>query len=302
MELSTIGREIYNGMQIPVCYFEENEFTSNFTLGTRYRFVFIDKGTGIFKIGERREIFIAPVVFCFNESENPILEQGSNLEMKSLFFHPNYINSIFTFENLRDCSEEFRETDVRDRHWLLPFLERENFNGKVSLASLDGKKVSKKISAFNKEISEQKDYFWPCRSRSFLIELLFLIQEVRLCPEPTEGLLMDNISENVGEILLYLYSNYQEKITIEMLTKEFNINRTTLSERFTNEVGEPIMTFLIKLRVTLASIILRDTSIPVSEVMERVGFKDPAYFVKAFRKYIGCPPSEYRQENSWLLR
>jgi len=44
----------------------------------------------------------------------------------------------------------------------------------------------------------------------------------------------------------------------------------------------------------MASVMLKDTLLPVSEVMERVGFNDSTHFSRTFKKYMGLSPSEFR--------
>jgi AraC family L-rhamnose operon regulatory protein RhaS len=115
------------------------------------------------------------------------------------------------------------------------------------------------------------------------------------CPE---------IQEHAGteRIILYLHAHYHEKITIPALTRAFHTNRTTLTERFRRATKMPIMAYLAHLRMRQASLLLRDTVLPVSEVMLRVGYQDSTHFWRTFRKHIGLSPSEYRDRYCWLGR
>jgi len=56
------------------------------------------------------------------------------------------------------------------------------------------------------------------------------------------------------------------------------------------------MEYLIRLRVKMAAIILRDTDLPISEIAYRVGFNDITHFGRMFRKRVGYSPSEYRKK------
>ena len=86
------------------------------------------------------------------------------------------------------------------------------------------------------------------------------------------------------------------------MAQRFHTNRTTLTERFGLVTGQPVLSYLIRLRVRLASLMLRDTMLPVSEVMTRVGFTDSTHFGRTFRKHLGCTPSEYRTRFCWMMR
>ncbi|NLM58063.1 MAG: helix-turn-helix domain-containing protein [Clostridium sp.] len=50
------------------------------------------------------------------------------------------------------------------------------------------------------------------------------------------------------------------------------------------KINYPVKAYLIKLRLFLASQMLAETSIPVSEVINRVGFNDVVHFSRIFRK------------------
>lgn len=46
------------------------------------------------------------------------------------------------------------------------------------------------------------------------------------------GIELNNDSSEINDVIIYLHTNYQSRITINDLTKNFHINRTTLSEKF----------------------------------------------------------------------
>jgi AraC-like DNA-binding protein len=50
-----------------------------------------------------------------------------------------------------------------------------------------------------------------------------------------------------------------------------------------------------RLKAELAEQLLRDTSRSVSDIAERLGFGDVANFRKAFKRWLGKTPSEYRK-------
>lgn len=79
------------------------------------------------------------------------------------------------------------------------------------------------------------------------------------------------------------------------LTKEFHTNRNTLSKKFKKETGLSLIEYILKLRINVACMLLRDTSLPVSEIMERVGFVDISHWGRAFKKYTGYSPTEYKK-------
>lgn len=301
MELEVHGREFYPNMKLKIWFNPEERFDPDLGAGERYRLVLVEEGAGILRLGERRLAFNAPALFCLNELERPILERSSDLKAKSLYFHPRVINSALNFENLRQKPTTFSETESHDRHTMRAFFIRNDQSiGYFSIGLSTARKLSRLFSCVVEEFSAQRDNYWPCRTRSFFLELIFLIDRLYAAPQEPAELPLPETGDEIDGIILFLHSNYQRKVTISELTKEFNVNRTTLTEKFAAATGSSIITYLSKLRVRVASLMLRDTLLPISEVMERVGFIDQTHFGRVFKKTTGLSPSEYRDQHCWM--
>lgn len=293
--MNTVGREYNKGAVVPVCVY--NDLKDYCFEEKRYHILFIEEGSGSISYAGHKELFMGPLIFCFNEDETPKIGMDSNLHTKSIYLSPEYVNNRFTFDNIRDAGDQFTLTDIRDRHWFEAFFIRsDNYSGRINLSLATAKRLSNMFDLLASQLASQPDYYWPCRSRSFLIEILFLIEQCRFVGNKDNNMYTDGYSEEVEKIILYLYGNYNRKITISELVKEFNIDRTTLTNKFNQEVGDSVIVCLIKLRINLSSMMLRDTLIPVSEIMYRVGFSDISHFNRTFKKHTGFNPSEYRQK------
>ena len=299
MELIAISKwkPIYS---MPLWHNPHEIFAPEFNTGTRFRLVLVERGTGILRFAERRRSFIAPALFCLNEREAVALEQSLDLQAQALYFHPHLVNHQFTFERIRNNLEDLTPTQRRDWSWLRPFLQRDAaYDGYMSIGPSIHLRISSLLDAIGHQIVEQEDAYWSCRSVSFLLELLLLVS--RLLYTPREGAVPANslpdLDGEVDPIVLYLHTHYQQKITIAELTRRFHTNRTTLSERFREATGMPVMAYLIQLRINLAATMLRDTGLLVTEIRRRVGFSDDSHFRRTFRKYMGASPGEYRQHH-----
>jgi AraC family L-rhamnose operon regulatory protein RhaS len=296
----TDSKEPQKGIIIPECaYKNRDHFACN---DKRYHILFIEQGSGSITYGGHKELFMGPLVFCFHENEIPQITNGSNIESRSIYFSPEYINNKFTYDNLRNNSEQFTITDIRDRNWFQVFFERtEHDYGRINLSMATAKRMTQLFNHLAEQLENQPDWYWPCRGRSFLLEILFLVEQCRFMKDQNQSMFTSGYSEELEKVILYLYSNYGKKITVPELVKEFNIDRTTLTKKFNEEVGDSVIHCLIQIRINLASSMLRDTLIPISEIMFRVGFTDAAHFNRTFKKYTKFNPSEYRNNYNILL-
>jgi AraC family L-rhamnose operon regulatory protein RhaS len=303
MELVTAGRDIYPGYKLPLFHNPNETFNTAANTGTRYRLVFVENGTGVLNISGQRVAFIAPTLFCLNEKERLTIEQHLNLRAQSIYFHPSVINGTFTFEIARKNGKHLTSvTDSQDLYYLHPFVDRSpDFHGVLRIGPESTQRIAILFNTLKEELELQKDNGWPCRSRSFLLELLFLIVRIYFGTYESKTDPLPSGNREITDVILYLHSNYAEKITVDQLTKTFNTNRTTLNEKFNAAVGFSIIAYLIHLRIQLAAVMLRDTTLSISEILHRVGFNDRTHFSRTFRKNMGCSPSEYRKNYCWML-
>ncbi|MBN8215817.1 MAG: AraC family transcriptional regulator [Spirochaetes bacterium] len=72
----------------------------------------------------------------------------------------------------------------------------------------------------------------------------------------------------------------------------------TLLEAFRADEGRTPMEFLIELRLNEGKSLLETTGVPVAEVARMIGFEDPYYFSRLFRRKVGLTPSAYRRRNN----
>ncbi|WOO37980.1 AraC family transcriptional regulator [Anaerocolumna sp. AGMB13020] len=291
----TEGREFYPGYQFPIYHTTENCFSDGTNERDHYKMIFVITGTGILTLNNRKQIIVAPSALCLNETDIFSLESEVSLQCTAVLFHPQIINQHFNFPILKASNNQLSVNEIQDLYWLNPFLSKTNdFMGLIHLGPSNAHRISNILDNIKDALDIQKDNDWPCRSRTYLIEMLFLLSRLLIIDETLESVKLDKDPGEIKEIILYFYTNYMNKITIQELTGKFHINRTSLTERFREITGYPVMEYLIRLRLYLASKMLKETLLPVSEIIERVGFSDLTHFGRMFKKNFGYSPSEYR--------
>ncbi|MFD2334455.1 helix-turn-helix domain-containing protein [Cohnella sp. GCM10020058] len=83
-------------------------------------------------------------------------------------------------------------------------------------------------------------------------------------------------------------------VTIARMAAELGYHRTHLTKLFKRETGMTPVAYLQQLRIERASSLLAEP-LSVEEVALSVGYSDPLYFSKSFKKMTGHTPSEYRK-------
>lgn len=113
-----------------------------------------------------------------------------------------------------------------------------------------------------------------------------------LLPQPTSLL--------VKQALAYLQINYQQPITRQEIASAIGTSEGYLSRIFRQEVGLTLWDFLARLRMQYAQdhLLNYSTSKSIAEIAYQVGYDDPAYFCKVFKKYTGYAPKNFRKKHS----
>jgi AraC-like DNA-binding protein len=100
----------------------------------------------------------------------------------------------------------------------------------------------------------------------------------------------------VGRALMQLHRKPAAAWTLETLAAEVGVSRSRLAESFTRFVGQPPMQYLTRWRLQLAARMLADGSAKVAAVARDVGYQSEASFSRAFKRFVGVSPVQWRRD------
>jgi AraC family L-rhamnose operon regulatory protein RhaS len=298
---TTVHDSTWPGYVLALGTASADRFDPQDALGERLRLVLVEGAGGVLSRAGRELPFHGPAAFCLDERE-VVSFHGADLRFRLAYFHPSVLHPELTFESIRGEPRGRLPVAVsQDAFWLDPFVAGEaSLRGAFQPGPLAWERMVRLHSQLHEERTLFRDRDWPCRTRSFLITLLIFLRG--LDQARIEALTAAPADERMRELLAYLQTHFDQRLTVEGLAHRFATNRTTLQERFAAVTGRTIMDYVTALRIEVAQGLLRDTLLPVTEVGERAGYADAAAFSRAFRKAVGSAPSEYRARTSWMLR
>lgn len=132
-----------------------------------------------------------------------------------------------------------------------------------------------------------------------LTEILF-IQAIRSWitnqPDNSQGWLTALNDKQIGEALRHIHKNPEEPWTVETIGLKVGMSRSSFAARFREVVGESPHQYLTSWRMQLASNWLKNSSLKLSEIAEKVGYYSEVAFKRAFKKNIGLPPGAFRRQ------
>ncbi|MEJ8302747.1 AraC family transcriptional regulator [Saccharibacillus sacchari] len=88
----------------------------------------------------------------------------------------------------------------------------------------------------------------------------------------------------------------EETLTLDEIARYTQISRQHLNHLFKSSVGFSPIDYYLRLKIRRASQLLDLTTLSIKEICHELGFKDPYYFSRLFRKIMGVAPSEYRKK------
>ncbi len=97
----------------------------------------------------------------------------------------------------------------------------------------------------------------------------------------------------IRQVMDHIQQHLQEEISLMTVAEHLNINKSYLSKLFKDEVGKTITDYIHMERIKRACYILEYEHMSMTEIASIVGYNDPNYFTRVFKKYKGITPTDY---------
>lgn len=96
--------------------------------------------------------------------------------------------------------------------------------------------------------------------------------------------------------VLYMREHYMDEIDFSKLSAKMGFSSAYLTKLFNKYIGDTPLKYLTDIRIHEAKHLLRNTTLPIREIGEKVGYPDQFHFSKTFRRLTGQNPTAYRKE------
>lgn len=150
-----------------------------------------------------------------------------------------------------------------------------------------------------------QEYYYPDTQSNQIIRLELLTLFGRLIRSAANEQAVvageDEASVNLLSLLLYIEKNYAQ-ITLEEMAQHFGFNPNYLSSYLKKHTGLSFIKLVHLQRVNIAAEYLTYTNAPIEQIAIKVGYENPSYFYKMFRKNLKILPTEYRDKYSFKAK
>lgn len=292
----TIGKEYSEGKIAYVSCFKNENFKDISIKDECFLLIIATEGTAEFTVGESSVTVTAPAFVCFNEKENPVLKSKRKFQSYSIYFHPKFLNVNMSFELLQECNY-INIAHIHDMFLLKPFTDG-CFVVPIIHSFVD--KLINSCEEMKKELTEQRDWYWSCRGRSYFMEIIIALE--RMYGIVGSGTRNDNNTttfknNHLRQAAIFIESRYSEEINLKDIAEAGGINHSTLTALFKEETNMTATQYLQNYRISVAKKQLEFTDVPMKDIARRCGFKTVQHFNRIFKNITGSTPATFRTES-----
>ena len=239
-------------------------------------------------------------IVCTSDGRETLLSEG-----EVLFHKPNEKHSLRangeTAPNVFVISFECKSEAVR-------FFENKQLSlGKNLLrfvyAIIEESKRTFDLPFSDPELKKMKLLSQPTLGGQQLIKNYLEILLVNLMRNETEKedaevffLPQEKVGEQVAEqVIRYLKLHLYERVTIAEICEALSYNKSYIFQQFKKATNCSVMAYFTRLKIERAKRMLRETSLSVTEISDRLSFDTPNYFSKTFKRITGYTPLQYKK-------
>lgn len=128
------------------------------------------------------------------------------------------------------------------------------------------------------------------------VETLHRIED-RMIEEYCDVVITNSLSKYTNmtqRVMENIHSFYNKQINKEELAAKLSTNQSHLARKFKEETKMTITAYQQMLRIRQAKHLLKTGNLSVEEIAWTIGYEDPSYFTRVFKKETGRTPSQYR--------
>ena len=126
----------------------------------------------------------------------------------------------------------------------------------------------------------------------YLRQIFIMLQRYFANATRTEPI---RVIEEIDKATKYFNEHYNEDINIEEYTQKNYLSISWFIRAFKQCTGSTPMQYILSKRISNAETLLLDHSYNITEISQIVGYDNPLYFSRIFKKIKGLSPSEYRK-------
>ncbi len=143
-------------------------------------------------------------------------------------------------------------------------------------------------------ITDRQDYMDICQEYDLPMLHTWFVTQITEAAQKIAGKTNQRAGGLVEQAVDYIHQHYQEDLALDDVSRAVNISSYYFSKVFKEKIGVTFVEYLTNLRMEQAKKLLENPDNSVRDVCFAVGYQDPNYFSRTFKRMTGVTPTEYR--------
>lgn len=145
--------------------------------------------------------------------------------------------------------------------------------------------------------AKNKEAGYEIYVRNYISEIWFLLYSAVKDQLQTKDNIQDINNERIKQMLTYINSHYSEKITLKAIAASASISERECIRCFKKYLQLTPFQYLLEYRIDIASNMLLNTDVCITEIALQCGFETSSYFSRKFKDFMQCTPKAYRDKH-----
>jgi len=120
--------------------------------------------------------------------------------------------------------------------------------------------------------------------------ILYHFVSTFLYPEKYRDEKKQDEKDMINDTILYMRKELGSRLTVEDMASRSKLSASHFSSLFRKATGMSPMDYFIHLKLQRACLMLYSSETKIKHIAQTVGYDDPYYFSRLFKKYLACPP------------
>lgn len=121
-----------------------------------------------------------------------------------------------------------------------------------------------------------------------------MFQSFRRLQQCMENETRNNRENAVRKIQQFVQKHLVEDVSLQAIADHMYMHPVHVSRIYKLETGENISDYVLRLKMEMAASLLADNTLKNYEIALKLGYQNPNYFIKVFKKYYSLTPQEFR--------
>ncbi len=174
----------------------------------------------------------------------------------------------------------------------IPLPIRERFYEKVAKNPIfKGTVITRLIDDLKKLLSAENNQSFSPLLNGLMTQLFYAVAFYETDEEPTQV----TTNKNLSNILNYINSNITKHITLDDIAANVFLSKSSISHLFKNKMNISIKQYILQKKMAYASEQIAN-GLPANEAAKIVGYDNYSNFFTIYKKIIGTPPSNYKNQ------